>query len=101
MKSGETTRELPADVRDAVHANRKIEAIKLLREQQSLGLKEAKEIVDAYIDENRHVIGDQRSSRESGIGNRAYFGDRHCGRHHLRRVSSVIIVQRRSSELSG
>ncbi len=68
MKSGETTRELPADVRDAVHANRKIEAIKLLREQQSLGLKEAKEIVDAYIDENRHVIGDQRSGRESGIG---------------------------------
>ena len=68
MKSGETTRELPADVRDAVDANRKIEAIKLLREQQSLGLKEAKEIVDAYIDENRHVIGDQRSGRESGIG---------------------------------
>ena len=68
MKSGETTRELPADVRDAVHANRKIEAIKLLREQQRLGLKEAKEIVDAYIDENRHVIGDQRSGRESRIG---------------------------------
>ncbi len=68
MKSGETTRELPADVRDAVDANRKIEAIKLLREQQSLGLKAAKEIVDAYIDENRHVIGDQRSGRESGIG---------------------------------
>lgn len=68
MKSGETTRELPADVRDAVDANRKIEAIKLLREQQSLGLKEAKEIVDAYIDENRHVIGDQRSGQESGIG---------------------------------
>ena len=68
MKSGETTRELPADVRVAVHANRKIEAIKLLREQQSVGLKEAKEIVDAYIDENRHLIGDQRSGRESGIG---------------------------------
>ena len=68
MKSGETTRELPADVRDAVDANRKIEAIKLLREQRSLGLKEAKEIVDAYIDENRHVIGDQRSGQESGIG---------------------------------
>ena len=68
MKSGETTRELPADVRDAVDANRKIEAIKLLREQRSLGLKEAKEIVDAYIDENRHAIGDQRSGQESGIG---------------------------------
>jgi len=68
MKSGETTRELPADVRDAVHANRKIEAIKLLREQQSVGLKEAKEIVDAYIGENHHLVGDQRSGRESGIG---------------------------------
>ena len=60
--------DLPTEVKDAVHANRKIDAIKLLREQRDLGLKEAKEIVDAYALENRHLIGDQRSGRESGIG---------------------------------
>jgi hypothetical protein len=60
--------DLPTEVKDAVHANRKIDAIKLLREKRDLGLKEAKEIVDAYALENRHLIGDQRSGRESGIG---------------------------------
>ncbi len=68
MKSDDTTMGLPEDVKNAVHANRKIEAIKLLREQRNLDLKQAKEIVDAYIDENRHLIGDQRSGRDSGIG---------------------------------
>lgn len=33
MNTGDTTMELPADVRTAIHANRKIEAIKLLRER--------------------------------------------------------------------
>ena len=60
--------ELPADVKNAIHANHKIEAIKLLRTRQNLGLKEAKDIVDAYIDENRHVIRHQRQGRESGVG---------------------------------
>ena len=60
--------ELPVDVKNAVHANRKIEAIKLLRTQQDLGLKEAKEIIDAYVEENRHLIGNQRTGRDSGIG---------------------------------
>jgi hypothetical protein len=60
--------ELPSDVKDAVHANRKIDAIKLLRGQRDLDLKEAKEIIDAYVDENRHLIGNQRTGRESGIG---------------------------------
>jgi hypothetical protein len=60
--------ELPSDVKNAIHANRKIEAIKLLRTRQNLGLKEAKEIVDAYIDDNRHIIGHQRKGRESGVG---------------------------------
>jgi hypothetical protein len=62
------TMELPPDVKSAVHANRKIEAIKLLRTQRNLGLKEAKGIVDAYVDENRHLIVNQRSGRDSGIG---------------------------------
>lgn len=68
MEPEQTTTELPAEVKNAVHANRKIEAIKLLREQRNMDLKEAKDIVDAYIGENRHLIGDHRSGRESGIG---------------------------------
>lgn len=60
--------DLPSDVKNAVHANRKIDAIKLLRAQRNLGLKEAKETIDAYARENRHLIENQRSGRESGIG---------------------------------
>lgn len=60
--------KLPSDVKNAIHANRKIEAIKLLRKQHNLGLKEAKEIVDAYFEENHHLIDHQRKGRESGLG---------------------------------
>lgn len=60
--------DLPSDVKNAVHENRKIDAIKLLRAHRNLGLKEAKEFIDAYALENRHLIGNQRSGRESGIG---------------------------------
>ena len=60
--------KLPSDVKNAIHANRKIEAIKLLRKQQNLGLKEAKEIIDAYFEENHHLIDNQRKGRESGLG---------------------------------
>ena len=45
----------------AIGANRKIDAIKLLRQEQNLDLKEAKGIVDAYIAENPRVIPTQSS----------------------------------------
>lgn len=45
--------ELPADVMASVRANRKIEAIKLLREQRGLGLKEAKQLVEAHMEPRR------------------------------------------------
>lgn len=48
--------EIPQDVRDAVHANHKIEAIKLLRQRYDLGLKEAKQLVDEYTANNAHLI---------------------------------------------
>ena len=60
--------KLPSDVLNAIHANRKIDAIKLLRTQQNLGLKEAKDIVDAYFKENGHLINHQRKGRESSLG---------------------------------
>lgn len=41
--------ELSADVVAEIRANRKIQAIKLMREQRGIGLKEAKEIVDDYM----------------------------------------------------
>ena len=58
--------ELSADVLAALRANRKIEAIKLLREQRDLGLKEAKHIVDTYI--AKHPSSSAVRSRQSEIG---------------------------------
>jgi hypothetical protein len=58
--------QLPADVTEAIRANRKIDAIKLLREHRGLGLKEAKHAVDAYIRENPHLIPQQSSG--GGLG---------------------------------
>ena len=48
--------DLPPDVLEAVHAGRKVEAIKRLREHRGMGLKEAKEAVDDYARKNRHLI---------------------------------------------
>ena len=58
--------QLPADVTEAIRANRKIDAIKLLREHRGLGLKEAKHAVDAYIRENPHLIPQKTSG--GGLG---------------------------------
>ena len=44
--------ELSDKVIAALEANRKIEAIKVLRKEKNLGLKEAKDVVDAYIADN-------------------------------------------------
>ena len=41
-----------ADVLAAIRANRKIKAIKLLREERDLDLKDAKHLVDNYIARN-------------------------------------------------
>lgn len=45
-------KELDASVIEAIHAGRTIDAIKRLRESQNLELKEAKEIVERYRQEN-------------------------------------------------
>ena len=39
---------LPSSVIEALLAGKKIQAIKLLREQTAMGLKEAKDIIDAF-----------------------------------------------------
>ena len=47
--------ELSETVLAAIGANRKIDAIKLLRQEQNLDLKKAKDLVDAYIAENPDI----------------------------------------------
>ena len=54
--------EIPQDVRDAVHAHRKIEAIKLLRAHHDLGLKEAKELVDEYTEKHPQLMDPRAES---------------------------------------
>lgn len=46
----------------AIKAGRKIEAIKLVREQQNLGLKEAKARVEAYIDSQPALKAEMQAS---------------------------------------
>lgn len=46
--------DLPPEVLDALSRNRKIEAIKLLRESRSMDLKSAKEMVEHY--ERTHAV---------------------------------------------
>lgn len=60
--------ELPSDVLAALHGNRKIEAIKRLREHRNLGLKEAKELVDLYVAEHPNRITHRQPNVETGYG---------------------------------
>lgn len=60
--------ELPEDVLAAIRANRKIDAIKLLREHRGLGLKEAKHIVDAYVLKHPSQAVHESPKAESGTG---------------------------------
>ncbi len=59
--------ELPADVIEAIHANRKITAVKLLRAQRNLDLNEAVQLINKYYEENPQLI-DRSSRSETGIG---------------------------------
>ena len=47
--STDKEREIPASVVAALSQGQKIEAIKLLREANAIGLKEAKDAVEEYI----------------------------------------------------
>ena len=58
--------KLPADVIEAIRSNRKIDAIKLLREHRNLGLKEAKHAVDDYVRQRPHLKAQQSSG--GGLG---------------------------------
>ena len=59
----------PSAVKNAVDAGHKIEAIKLYREENSVGLKEAKDAIDRLA-RKRHVktAGDNSDMRVPGSG---------------------------------
>jgi ribosomal protein L7/L12 len=60
--------ELPEDVVAEIEANRKVTAIKLLRKHMGIGLKEAKELVDAYIEQNPPASTPRVAKTDTGIG---------------------------------
>jgi ribosomal protein L7/L12 len=53
--------ELSAQVKAFLHAGNKIEAIKQLRVEQHIGLKEAKDIVDEYARQHPELIQETES----------------------------------------
>lgn len=63
-----TETELPADVIAELEANRKISALKLLRSHRGIDLKEAKNMIDAYIDQNPSLSSHHLPESDSGIG---------------------------------
>lgn len=54
------------EVIEAIISGRKIQAIKLLREEKGFGLKEAKEAVDAHIDNNADIKEAFNANQASG-----------------------------------
>lgn len=60
--------ELPPDVIAEIQANRKVTAIKFLRAHQGIGLKEAKELVDAYADKHPSSPRSERGESEGDFG---------------------------------
>ena len=60
------SRELPATAIEALKKGRKIEAIKILRQEWGLGLKEAKDAVDAYVAARPAVASQLQEAEEAG-----------------------------------
>lgn len=54
----------------ALQRGNKIEAIKLVRQEQGLGLKEAKDVVEAYL-EKQPALQASLAAAQSGSGRRA------------------------------
>lgn len=63
---------LSAEALAALHEGRKIDAIKILRAERGLGLKEAKEEVDAYLRDHPELASMQQTG--SALGCFAWIG---------------------------
>jgi Ribosomal protein L7/L12 C-terminal domain len=66
---------LPPDVIDALNKGRLIEAIKLLRTGSGLGLKEAKDIIDAHIRREGAPVGSQVAKEAAAASQRRMVAD--------------------------
>jgi len=60
--------EVWAQIKEALYANRKIEAIKLYRDATKLGLKESKDAIDALDAELRKATPERFAANSSGAG---------------------------------
>ena len=60
--------ELPDNVVAELKANRKVSAIKLLRAQRGIGLKESKQIIEAYMEQHLSNPRPKMPESETGIG---------------------------------
>ncbi len=58
----------PPQVIAAAQANRKVEAIKPLRQHRGIDLKEAKTLVDIYLAENPQLTRERPQQQASGLG---------------------------------
>lgn len=52
---------------DEIKLGRKIQAIKLLREENGIGLKEAKEAIEAYIDSHSEIQEAFNANKSAGL----------------------------------
>jgi ribosomal protein L7/L12 len=66
--SGGVDDPLPADVVHAIRDGRKVEAIKRLRAHRRIGLKEAKDAVEAYMRREPPLPAPIEPHAESGLG---------------------------------
>lgn len=57
---------IPEEARIAIHQGQIIEAIKVLRTSRNLGLKEAKDLVDSYLQAHPELAAQRRVSLSSG-----------------------------------
>lgn len=64
---GEDEEKMTAAVLEALKNGRKIQAIKQLRNDSALGLKEAKELIEAYVNEHAEVKEAFEANKPSGL----------------------------------
>jgi ribosomal protein L7/L12 len=68
-----TSSSLPQAVIEAISRNRKVEAIRLLREERNIDLKDAKEEVDRFIRENPALSDARGMPKEEGALGRFFL----------------------------
>lgn len=63
----QTSMTMPVAVIEAIKSGNKIKAIKLLRQEKGLSLKDAKEAVEVYVDNNADIKDAFNANQSSGF----------------------------------